>query len=320
MKKNYLEIYNSLFDKKKFEVEIEYKNRLLNYKKNGFNKDYAFNQFYQNKPPEIAKSKFENKEVAELEKEFDNRGKIYDKQNELKAIYEFLIPKFENLKENYFNDFDSFIKELAIYKAWKFIDYEFELNNPTYKLMYRLNLLKDFKIINFNGRENSEMFFKYHALRYPKENNPFLHLKKLHDKKIYSFSTHDKSTYNLIFNSKRCYYYLVRKDYIDTFTSFEDYNNVFLKNFTENKSYVKFHATTIKAAVFLRKLQDLNQKIDLEKVGESKKFKSSRGNILKGKNLRQQHSQAKMDLIKEVEFDINYLIDLVRTDTSVYGV
>ncbi|WP_372745220.1 hypothetical protein [Lutibacter sp.] len=270
--------YNTYLDQYIDEIENFYK--IAN--KEGDAQNYAYNSclnLLENKRKGL---KIGLEPFASIYAIYKNRASKV-RNNNLNILYTKHIKPLEDKLGLEINNelYEYLLEEFAISEASNRVYSWFSNWHTVYKMMFELNDFSDFKIIrNSSFSEASDIFKKYHEKLYPicyvnKGKEGEVQKNKINNfNQVEGYEDEIKTLYG---------------DFIEYYingatTSYDDYVNVFFKNWDEHNSLINFSCSTQEASLLLFKLMNFFSDLTYTNIGKSKVFKLKTGSILTSSN------------------------------------
>lgn len=265
MEKDYIKIYEENYAKSEISAEKEIKKKYIEFKVKGRNHLKATNVILKDFDKENQNSILKKDPYNNLRHLFINRLDEFDKKNQMNVIHEIIFPKFNELDNDFFANFEKFIVELAVFNARFDIYNEFSNNIDFYAFLFELNDFKDFKIKDFKINQDMEIYERY-RLKVSKINNPELYLNTIREDKYISSSNLKgpaKPTNNFNFSdhkkkiiTDKSFYNQLSTNYFDkTELSFKHFQDIFLMDFNSTKYSLRFKCDNDVACYILDELR-----------------------------------------------------------------
>lgn len=285
MEKDYIKIYEETYELKKPLYEAFIKEHFIYEKKlnTKFNLVYAVLQNYGSLFDDY--SIVTKKHWAEITKVFRSKTDYLEEGTEMNIINGLMYSTYLGVfKGESKISYEMYIKELADYYAHYDIYDAVQTYNNLYRLMYKLNNFEEFKINGLLNKDYQELYVKYYNL--DKGIITSKEINTLYKKGVKNFSPINEKLANIL-KSKEFYDYLVLKRYIDfELTSFESFKKVFFEDFETNNATIRFECITKKTSILLYGINiRFDNNLSFTNIALSKRFISSRRNILKRTNL-----------------------------------
>jgi len=300
--KDFKIIYEKLYENyiNQFISEVEKLYKEINLE--GGSEIYAYNTcctFLSNKNEKL---NLHNNELSAVYSIYHKRSS-YVRDNNLNLLYsKHIIPLCQSLNIEMSEAlFETLLNKYAISDASNIVNSWYTNWSTIYGMMFELNDFSEFKIIrNSSFSENSEIFKKYQ--------------KKLNPNRIV---LDEKKDFKLRDEYKDCieklYSPMTEKYISENLSSFEDFTNVFFKNWKSHNSKVYFSCTPEEASYFLFKLKFAFEKLSFASISRSELFLTKEGNLFKEDNLSKHKNKIIPEEAEEIHFLLNE-VGLLNTD------